>query len=192
MVPSQGTTWSLVTSADKTYSPVRSPTYNLSMFLMAEAAVATTTIPRFLYVLPLWPLLFMAIWAIWNMARDSRDAKLVQRSLAWPEAQGKVLTSKIVWAHVAVSYEYSISSGRYTGTYQRNLPVVAPDKYGQGAAAVNSEARQDLAEFPPGANVIIRYNPERPGESVLYCKGEIQPDHSARSSSAPPELFSVS
>ena len=162
------------------------------MFSLAEATVATTSIPRILYLLPVWPLIFMGIWAIWNMARDSRDAKLVQRSLAWPEAQGWVLTSKIVWAHVAVTYEFSIPSGRYTGKYERNLPVVAPDKYAQGAAAVNSEAKQDIAEFPPGANVIIRYNPQQPNESVLYCKGEIQPHNSGRSCSVSPEVSTVS
>lgn len=143
---------------------------------MAKTGISIVTIPYILYFLPLWPLIFMGIWAIWNMARDSRDEKLVGRSLAWPEAQGRVVISKVAWAHVEVTYEYSISSGRYTGKYEMNLPVGPPDRYGQTATRMNTEAKQDITDFPPGANVIVRYNPQQPNESVLYCKGEISRD----------------
>jgi hypothetical protein len=69
-----------------------------------------------------WP------WATWNMVRDSRDTKLVARSLGWPEAKGTVISSKVVWAHVEVEYEYSVASGGFTGRYNANLPVSPPDR----------------------------------------------------------------
>jgi uncharacterized protein DUF3592 len=125
------------------------------------------------YLVPLWTLLFVGIWAIWNMVRDSRDEKLLEHSLAWPETQGRVMSSRVVWAHVEVKYEYSISSGRYTGKYKMNLPPGPPDRRGRTGTRMMAEARQDIADFPPGANVVIRYNPQQPQKSVLYCKGEV-------------------
>ena len=47
----------------------------------------------------------------------------MERIVGWPETQGTVTGSRIVWAHVEVAYEYSISSGRYTGKYKINLRV---------------------------------------------------------------------
>lgn len=148
--------------------------------------------PDLVYLIPLWPLAFVGIWAIWNIVRDSRNEKLVEHSLAWPEAQGKVVSSKVAWAHVEVTYEYSISSGRYMGKYKMNLPVGAPDKYGRTATQMNEEAKQDIADFPAGADVIIRYNPQKPDQSVLYCRGEISRDGTGQSSGVPPKFFTLS
>ena len=148
--------------------------------------------PLTVYLIPLWPLLFVIVWAIWNMARDSRDEKLMERSIDWPEAQGTVVTSRVVWAHVEVMYEYSISSGRFTGKYKMNLPPGPPDRYGRTATRMNEEARGDIGEFPPGANVVIRYNPQEPNQSVLYCSGQISRDKTVQRSSAPPRFFTVS
>lgn len=144
-----------------------------------------------LSLLPLWPILFVVIWAIWNAERDSRDEKLMERSLTWPEVQGIVVSSKVVWAHVEVKYEYSISDGRYTGKYKINLPPGPPDRYARTATRVNAEAGQDIAEFPRDAKVIIRYNPQRPNQSVLYCKGEIDRNSTNRVV-IPPKLFTLS
>jgi hypothetical protein len=125
------------------------------------------------YWVPLWPIIFTVIWAVWNSVRDSLDAKLVERSLAWPEVQGKVVSSKVVWAHVEVTFVYSISSGHCIGKYKMNLPVSPPDRWGRTANRMNEVAKQTLADFPTGGTVIIRYNPQRPAQSVFYHRGEI-------------------
>ena len=148
--------------------------------------------PLILYLIPLWPLVFVGVWAIWNMARDSRDEKLIERSIDWPEADGRVITSRVVWAHVEVRYEYSISSGRFTGKYKMNLPPGAPDRYGRTATRMNEEAKGDIGDFPPGANDVIRYNPQQPSQSVLYCSGQISRDKTVQSSSTPPKFFTLS
>ena len=148
--------------------------------------------PDIVYLVPLWTLLFVGIWAIWNTVRDSRDEKLVERSLTWPETQGRVMSSRVVWAHVEVKYEYSISSGRYTGKYKMNLPPGPPDKRGRTATRMITEAQQDIGDFPSGANVVIRYNPQQPQQSVLYCRGEISRDDTGRSPSIPPEFITLS
>jgi len=125
------------------------------------------------YLIALWPIAFVGIWAIWSMVRDSLDEKLVLRAKDWPEAQGIVASSRVAWAHVEVSYEYWIATGSYEGKYKLSLQPVAPDHYARGAARMNAEAGEDLSEYPPGTKVIVRYNPQRPQESVLYCKGSI-------------------
>jgi hypothetical protein len=132
-----------------------------------------TTQSNAVYLIALWPIAFMVIWAIWNMMRDSLDEKRVLRAKDWPETQGIVASSRVAWAHVEVSYEYWIASGSYKGRYKLSLQPVAPDHYGRGAARMNAEASEDLSEYPPGTKVIVRYNPQRPQESVLYCKGNI-------------------
>ena len=148
--------------------------------------------PDFVYLLPLWTLLFVGIWAIWNVVRDSRDEKLVERSLAWPEAQGKVMSSRVVWAHVEVKYDYSIASGRYEGKYKMNLPPGPPDRFGRTGTRMKAEAQQDIGDFPPGTNVVIRYNPQQPQQSVFYRKGEISGDGTGRSPGIPPEFITLS
>lgn len=158
---------------------------------MTHVVFSRTTIPNFVYLIPLWPLAFVGVWAIWNMRRDSRNEKLVEHSLAWREVQGRVVSSKVAWAHVEVKYEYSISSGRYMGKYKLNLSVGAPDRDGQTAARMSEEAKQNIAEFPTGADVIIRYNPQQPNQSVLYCRAEISRNGNGQSSAIPPKLFTL-
>jgi len=162
------------------------------MTSMTDTAIPLSNSPNFVYLIPLWPLAFAGFWAIWNMRRDSRNEKLMERSLAWPEVQGRVVSSKIAWAHVEVKYEYSIPSGRYMGKYKINLPAGVPDRYGQTATRMTEEAKQDIADFPTGADVIIRYNPQQPDQSVLYCKGEIGREGIHQGSAVPPKLFTLS
>jgi hypothetical protein len=156
---------------------------------LTDVAISMFNIPNFAYLIPLWPLIFIGVWAIWNMRRDSRNEELVEQSRTWPEVHGCVVSCKVAWAHVEVKYEYSISSGRYMGKYKINLPVGAPDRYAQTATRMNQEAKQDIADFPTGADVIIRYNPQQPGQSVVYCRGEINRDGAGQSSAIPPKLF---
>jgi hypothetical protein len=147
--------------------------------------ISLASTPNLVYLISLWPLAFVGVWAIWNMRRDSRNEELVEQSRTWPEVHGSVVSCKVAWAHVEVKYEYSISSGRYMGKYKINLPVGAPDRYGQTATRMSDEAKQYIADFPTGADVIIRYNPQQPDQSVLYCRGEINRDGSGQSSAIP-------
>jgi hypothetical protein len=151
----------------------------------------THTTNPYIFLVCLWPLAFLAIWAIRNSFRDSRDEKLVEQSLAWPEAQGKVIQSKVAFAHVEVSYQYSVAGLDYTGIYKISLTPVAPDQYGRGATRMNSEAGQDVADYPAGANVIIRFNPQAPSQSVLYCSGEITRPSNSDSKSAAPKFVTL-
>src|SRR5689334_2656621 len=143
-------------------------------------------------LIPLWPLAFVLIWAIWNIARDSRDEKLVERSLGWPEAQAIVVASSVVWAHVEVKYEYLVKGTRYSGTYKMNLPVGPPDRYARTATRVSNEAKADLADYPPDTRVIIRYNPKDPKQSVLYCLGEINKDKPSEDVGETPKFITLS
>ena len=120
-----------------------------------------------MFLICLWPFVFMAIWAMWKSLRDSADEKPLLRSLNWPEAKGTVLNSQVVWGHVSVTYEYFVNNNRCTGEYDIGLTPVLPDRDAVGAAALNREANQELDEFPTGTSVIVRYNPQHPEESVL-------------------------
>ena len=119
----------------------------------------------------------LIVWALWNMRRDSRDEKLVRRSLDWPETQGKIIGSKVSWAHVEVSYEYHADGVRYPGSYQINLRPVVGSSTGTGATAMareySRESNEALREFYPGKSIVIRYNPKKPSESLFYCAGEV-------------------
>ncbi len=88
--------------------------------------------PGWLYFVPLWPLGFVLIWALWNMVRDTQDEKKVERSVNWPEVQGEVISSKMVWGHVEIRYEYWLFAEKYEGAYKISLhPVVPGGKAGQ-------------------------------------------------------------
>jgi hypothetical protein len=121
-------------------------------------------------LIALWPVGFALVWAIWNVMRGSRDEKQVLKSLDWPETQGMVTSTEVVWAHVEITYEYSVAGTKYTGKYEISLPPVAPDRTATGAARLNAAAKQEMADYPQGASLIIRYNPKNPAESVLFCQ----------------------
>jgi|SRR5580658_1624002 hypothetical protein len=133
--------------------------------------------PGWIYFLPFWPFGFFGIWVFWNAMRENRDAKSIERSLGWPETQGRVVGGSVVWGHVEVRYEYKAGGQWREGTYTEGLPPQAPSGSGGALAArrVKYAAERYLAKYPVAANVIVRYNPENPEESVLYCKGEVHP-----------------
>ena len=145
----------------------------------------------FVDLIPFWTILFVVVWAIWNVRRDSRDEKLVDQSLSWTEAQGVVVSSKVAWAHVEVTYEYFVGTARYTGSYQLNLPPGPPDRFGRTAEAMMSEAQQDIAEFPVGLDVIVRFNPSKPDQSVFYCRGKVGSNEVEQKSARPPEFVTL-
>jgi hypothetical protein len=131
---------------------------------------------EWIYFLPFWPFAFFGIWAFWNAMRENRDAKSIERSLHWPETQGRVMGGSVVWGHVEIKYEYNVSGRRHEGTYSEGLPPQAPGGNAARGAAfrLSKAADRYLAQYPAGSNVVIRYNPAKPEESVLYCKGDVQ------------------
>jgi hypothetical protein len=157
-----------------------------STVLMASAAAPEQ--PYYLLFI-LWPVGFIGIWALWNAVRDRRDEKLVKESLGWPEAQGVITASRVAWAHVKVDYDYAIGASVYKGNYEISLTPVFPDQGGHGARRMNSEAKADITGFPPGDKVVIRYNPQRPQQSVLFCSGEISKQTGP--TSVPPEFLTI-
>lgn len=125
---------------------------------------------------------------MWKSFRDSSDEKRVLRSLEWSEAGGTVLNSEVVWEHVSVTYEYFVDKKRYTGEYKIGLTPIMPDRCGVGAAALGREAKEGIDKFPPGSKLVIRYNPQRPGESVLYCSDEDSPSGKDANSTTTPQF----
>jgi hypothetical protein len=121
-------------------------------------------------------------WAIFRVLRDSRGAKLLQRSVDWPQAQGTVITNLQVWSHVEVEYEYSVSKRRYLGPYV--IPLYKQSRFNSPADS-SSEIAQWLGTFPPGSNILVRYNPKKPDESILYCRGELSKLYSAEKGRTP-------
>jgi hypothetical protein len=104
------------------------------------------------------------------MRTDHRDTRLLERSIDWPEVQGKVISNVQVLIHAEVEYDYTVSSKRYTGVYK--ILLYKQSRFNSPAESAN-EIAECLASFPPGSNVVIRYNPRRPAESVIYRRGEI-------------------
>ncbi len=116
------------------------------------------------------------------MVRDSGDEKKMESSVNWPEVQGEVISSKMVWGHVEVRYEYWLFAERYEAAYKISLHPVVPGGKGwsslRSAAKLGAEGSEYMAQYPVAEKVVVRYNHSKPGESVLYCKGEVGPGSS--------------
>lgn len=119
------------------------------------------------------------LWALWIRSDESEGEKRLERSVNWPEAQGRVLGSRLVWSHVEIMYEYWVFAERYESVYKIRLGPVLISSVGltgvMEARRLNREAKRNMADFPVGSKVIVRYNRSNPFESVLYCKGEVRP-----------------
>lgn len=81
------------------------------------------------------------------------------------------MTSNVqVWSHAEVEYEYSVSNGRYTGMYK--IDLYKQSRFNSPAESAK-EIAECLASFPPGSNILVRYNPKKPAQSILHCGSEI-------------------
>ena len=120
-------------------------------------------------LIPFWPIYSVLVWAVWNSLRETKDQKKLLTSLQWPETQGRVTGNEVVWAHVRVTYEYSVAGITYCGRYDISLAPVVPGRSVTAVKTLNAEAQDALTKFPIGTRVVVRYNPARPEESVLYC-----------------------
>jgi hypothetical protein len=127
----------------------------------------------------LWLGLLAALFGVWYMTnhrREAADRREIERSLAWPETQGKVTATRWIGNYVEVFYEYSVAIGPLSGKYQENLPMTITDtphtSYNRASFA-KDEANRILADYPIGQKLVIRYNPETPSESVMFCRGVV-------------------
>lgn len=124
----------------------------------------------------MWVYLF---WALWIRDTENQDGKRIERSVNWPEAQGRIVGSRVVWSHVEIKYEYWVFAERYEAVYNISLGPALISGVGltgaMEARRLNREAKRNMRDFPVGSKVIVRYNRSNPRESVLYCKGEVQP-----------------
>lgn len=123
----------------------------------------------YVFLFALWPIAAYGVWQIINLVRQHRHECELLRSSIWPEISGKVVSAETICAHVEVTYEYYVEGRTYTGKHKLNLDPVMVDRTGRAAAYLNQEARQCINNFPPGASVIIRFNPQRPEQSVLIA-----------------------
>jgi Protein of unknown function (DUF3592) len=141
--------------------------------------LAAPDLPGWVYLVASWPICFYGIWVLWNAVRDRSDRKSVERSLAWPEEQGYVVSSKIVWGHVEVDYKYWVSGEDHEGKRKFNLPPAGVGGVITIAARLfMNAANQHMDEYPAGAKVVVRYNPAKPEDSVLCRRSEVsQPNH---------------
>lgn len=122
----------------------------------------------YLFLLALWPIAAYLLWAIWTSALRNRYKRVLLQTQHWPEDKGKVVSAEAAgWAHVEVTYQYCVGNRPYTGKHNISLSPVMMDKTGRAAKDLDKEARQHIADYPPGTSVTLRYNPERPEESVL-------------------------
>jgi hypothetical protein len=129
--------------------------------------------PAWIWLLPFWPLGFLVAWGLLKTAIETREEKRITRSVAWPEVQGKITRVDLVWAHIAIQYEYKALGKWLEGTYRVHLGPFVPSGWHVAAAAgINRGLAGYSKEYAVGSKIIVRYNPANPAESVLYCKGE--------------------
>jgi Protein of unknown function (DUF3592) len=127
----------------------------------------------------LWLGLLAVLFGVWYMTfhrREATDQKAIERSLTWPETQGKVTATRWMGNYVEVFYEYSVAIGTLSGRYRENLPMTitdTPHKSYSRASYAKDEANRILADYPIGQELVIRYNPETPSESVMFCRGAV-------------------
>ena len=136
----------------------------------------------------LWPIAVVVIWAIWNFFRERSGEKAILRSLSWPETQGGITRSKVVWGHYEVRYEYTVSAKRFTGTFKIPLFPAVPSRSSR-AQKYLEELKANQASYPVGKKVVVRFNPNKPGESVLYRVGEISQTVTPEKKTEAPDFF---
>ena len=93
---------------------------------------------------------------------------------SWPTAAGRVLSCEVIeeestdreggtstWYNPVVTYAYTAGGRELTS---RRL------RFGNYRSATRKKAEAALAPYPVGASPAVRYNPEKPEESVLETR----------------------
>jgi hypothetical protein len=123
----------------------------------------------------LWPALVLGIWALRNSLRDSKNETIGIKSINWPETTGTILSSEALWGHLEVQFGYTVNGKEFNGKYTVGLDPIVPNRSVGGVRQLKAwqeETSELVNSYPVGSRVVVRYNPERPEESVLYCSAE--------------------
>lgn len=83
---------------------------------------------------------------------------------SWPTVAGKIVSSHVSGVrafHPAVTYTYTVDGVRHTATSALKMP-------GFGGRRNRLETSEILVEeYPPGAEIVVHYDPENPARSAL-------------------------
>jgi hypothetical protein len=98
----------------------------------------------------------------------SREKMVVPPS--WPGVSGRVTVARVVesartrvdedaFYHPSIEFEYIVAGQVYTGKQAVGRP-----------SNLESKAKRTLANYPPGTDVAVYYNPEKPDEARVLMK----------------------
>jgi len=82
----------------------------------------------------------------------------------WPSVDGTVVNSRIVGEmafHPEITYHYEVAGHRFTGMTDMNTPGFG------GKRKRFDVAEKYLQLYPVGAAIMVHYNPENPGQSLI-------------------------
>ncbi len=126
-------------------------------------------------IFPFVAALISAVLAVRSFVADRQNAGVATASGTWPTTAGQVRSSEVI-THVEtqanayggetryvtyeakVDYDYGVGGVSFSG----HRLDFRPDRYQSEAAA-----RDAIAKFPPGADVVVAYDPAAPQTSVL-------------------------
>lgn len=110
--------------------------------------------------------LALAVFGLYLLAHAWGNYKKAKASVSWPSANGQMIDVRL-WGlrningqmidaeRLAVEYQYMVKGRSYTGTAPALYTLMYPETL-------------DFAKnHPVGAGVMVRYNPKKPGESVV-------------------------
>ncbi len=116
-------------------------------------------------------LLLGVVWIAGFGYLHARAAGKAKAAASWPSVTGRVIDSTVVqdessdsdgesttWYEPVVDYAYMVGEREHRG---RRL------RFGNYRSTSRQKAEAMLAPYPAGATPNVRYNPERPDESVL-------------------------
>lgn len=87
-----------------------------------------------------------------------------KRSRGWPSAHGKVVTSEsqdVFYPVAEVIYTYTADGKRYSGAHRRGF-------------LFRNSAKEYADRFVPESELIVRYKPDQPTESVVWDKDQVK------------------
>jgi len=135
---------------------------------------------------------YFGIYALWCNEIESRNARKMERSAGWPQAQGVVKQTIVKAMSVRVTYEYVAQGHVYADTYKIAFPQAMVVRWSSQVKALGDKVKKEVADFPQGQHVIVRYNPQDPAESVFYCRGELPAGEATGKQAGPPHFSLVS
>lgn len=111
------------------------------------------------------------VWIGAFLAAHAKAARQAKAAQAWPVAPGQILVAHVgqeessdsegnvtTWYFPVLRYSYAVGGRSYEGTRLR---------FGSIRSADFKKAEALVAAYSVGAKPDVRYDPERPGESVL-------------------------